>query len=346
MRRKVLWMALAAIVVATLIAVLVPLVRRSGQQGSDRELVRLRARQAALHDSLSVILAHDSLLILTRHDSADIALALSKTLLTSMIQDVAARYLDRVEIDLKDIEGHGAGPLEIGSPIGGLTVGDWKVNVMAHEITGVLSAGTPAVEVSGTNRIHLAIPVQIRRGQGAVTLAFEWDSRSVFNLVCRDFKIERTIRGSILPQRHVVRGHMLLSASADGIVADPDFPREKFPLGMALTEASWSTLRAALQGQDKLFKCGLMINPDTVLARLRVMGIEGLRFGLPRRAFRTIFLPATIARAVRILEAPVELSVTPHQLRISPGLIWYGADIDARRSAGPDSLLPWPAGTR
>lgn len=339
-------MALAAIVVATLIAVLVPLVRRSGQQGSARELALLRARHAALHDSLSVVLARDPLLNLTRDDSSDIALALSETLLTSMIQEVATRYLDRVEIDLEDIEGHGDGELEIGSPIGGLTVGNWKVNVSAHEIAGVLSAQTPAIEVSGTNRIHLAIPIQIHQGQGAVTLAFAWDSRSVFNLVCRDFKTVQTIRGSILPQRHVVRGQMVLSASDEGIVANPDFPREKFPLSMTLTEASWSKLRAALKVQDKLFKCGFMINPDTVLARLRVMGLEGLRFGLPRRAFRTIFLPATISRAVRILTSPVELSVRPHQLRISPGLIWYSADIDARRSAGPDSLLPWPAGTR
>ncbi|MEO5616314.1 MAG: hypothetical protein ABIS67_00940 [Candidatus Eisenbacteria bacterium] len=342
MTRRALILASAVIAVTALIAVLVPFSRRSARLGSSRELIMLRARQAELHDSLNVILARDSLMHFVRNDSSGIAVALSEPLLASMIQEAARRYLDHVEIGFEDVEGHGGGKFEVGSPIGGLTVGDWKVNATVHEITGLLAARRPVVEVRGTNRVHLAIPVQIRKGLGTVTLAFAWNSRSVFNLLCRDFKTVQTIRGSILPQAHVVQGHMVLSASDRGIVADPDFPREKFPLSMQLAEGSWSKLRVALKEQDKFLKCGLMMNPDTVLARLRVMATEGLRFGLPRRAFRTIVLPATISQSVRILNSPVEISASPHQLRISPGLVWYSAEIDARRSAGPD----WPPETR
>jgi hypothetical protein len=87
------------------------------------------------------------------------------------------------------------------------------------------------------------------------------------------------------------------------------------------------------------------MNPDTLVTKLRRLGFRGLRFRLPRAIFRTIRLPASLTKSVRILDSPVELSVAPHQLRISPGLFWYSAEIEARRSREPAGPLPLPGGS-
>ncbi|HYM80437.1 MAG TPA: hypothetical protein VEY91_03375 [Candidatus Limnocylindria bacterium] len=308
-------------------------------------MVGLQSRQAVLRDSLSGLLARDSVLALARGDSSAIAIAMSEKLIVTLIQETATRYLDRIEIKLdSDVDGHGEGEFEVDTPLGKVTVGEWKVEVAVNEMVGVLSALTPSVDVSDTNRFHLALPIRIREGRGVVTLDFKWDSNSIFNVVCRDFATRQVLQGSILPQTHIVRGDLILSAGERGIVADPEFPSEKFPLSMALDQASWDRVRAALGEQDKLLRCGLLVNPDSVIAKLRDLGIQGLRFRLPRAVFRTFVLPTSVTQSVRILNAPVELSVTPHQLRISPGTLWYSAEIEARRSEGPAVPLPLPAG--
>lgn len=342
MRARIVWIALGVAAIAMLLALGIPRVRVIANRRDVRDLIDLQKRRAVLRDSLTQALAREPLLEFAEKDTSSIAVALSEQLMVTMLQQFATRYLDRVTLDLRDLSGHGQGKVETPTPLGRMKVGNWSVQVAAHQITGVLTAETPVVDVTGTNHVHVALPIRVQGGEGNVTLTFKWDSRAIFNVVCRDFETVQTIHGSILPQRHVVRGDLVLSAGSHGIVADPDFPSEKFPLSMALSDESYRRLRSALEEQDKLFKCGLMIQPDTVMARLRTLGVQGLRFRIPRTAFRRIYLPATIERSVRILDSSVQLSVKPSGLRIAPGILWYGASIEARR-APSDTLLPWPA---
>jgi hypothetical protein len=331
------WIAIAS-ALAALSAVTVVLTHQMSEpEREKREIVALLARRASLRDSLAERLEGDPLIRLAEQDSSQIAIALSEHVLAALLQEITSRYLDRVEVDIEDLGGHGQGKFET-QGFGHLTVGEWKVVVRVHEFGGVLSAGVPAVEVTGTNRLRFAIPARIRGGDGSLTLAFEWDSKSVFNVVCRDFKTTQTLHGRVLPQRHVVRGDFVLSAGPDGIVADPDFPPERFPLAMTLDQSSWSRVRAALEEQDQLLKCGLLIDPDQVIEKLRAMGARGLKFKLPRKLLRTIRLPASIDRSVVILGSSVELSVFPHQLRITPDLFWYSAHVNASRSSAGKPL--------
>ena len=340
------WVAVAAAIAVAIVLAVVWAHQMSAPERESREISHLRKRRAALRDSLDRALAADSLIRIAARDSSDIAVALSGHVLVTLLQEVTTRYLDRVEVAVEDLPGHGKGEFETNSPFGHLTVGEWKVQVRVHEFGGVLSAGLPTVDVTGTNRLHVAIPARIREGDGSLTLAFEWNSNSVFNVVCRDFKTVQTLRGRVLPQDHVVRGDFVLSAGPEGIVADPDFPPEKFPIAMSLDQASWDRIRAALEEQDKILKCGLLIDPERVIERLRALGARGLKFRLPRKMLRTIRLPASIERSVKILGSSVELSVEPRELRIDPDLFWYSARVRATRSSEPGKPLPLPAGTR
>jgi hypothetical protein len=279
-----------------------------------------------------------------RGDSAAVAVALSESLLVALLERAAARYLDRVDVQLVGLPGHGEGDLEIGTPFGKMKAGAWSVQVEVQELTGRLSADPPALDLDG-HRVHVELPVRIVDGRGAIALDFQWDSKSIFNVVCNDFETRQVLRGRVRPQRHVIRGDLVLSSNPRGIVVDPEFPRERYPISMELDAASWERIRGALEDQDKLSRCGLMMNPDSVVRELRGLGIRGLRFRLPRVVYRTFVLPASLSESVRILDAPVRLTVRPHRLRIASGIFWYGADVEVRRSRGPDHRLPLPGGS-
>lgn len=335
-----------AIALAVLIAAGVAFLRSSGPRKETHNLSKLRERRAVLQDSLAAMAARDPLLEIAKTDSSEITLALSEVFLGKLLQEITTRYLDRVVIDLgPGVTGRGKGDLDIQTPFGQMTVGKWKVLVSVRQFGGILGAGEPRFEISGTNRVHLAVPVRIQRGRGEMTLSFEWNSNSIFNIVCRDFKTVQVIRGTVLPQEHIVMGDLILSAADRGIVVDPELPRQKFPISMALDKDSWKQVREALKDQDKLLRCGLLINPDSVISRLQKLGEKGLRFKLPKVFFRTVTLPAGVTRSVRILNSSVEIVAVPRGLRISPGLVWFGADVKAQRSTDPGQRIPLPGAT-
>jgi hypothetical protein len=336
--------AFAVVLGLLLLAGLIGAVRGHLQRSEVDEIHRLRARRAALRDSLNLFVARDPILARAREDTAGIAVALSEKLIVALAQEAARHYLDRVEIDLDDVEGHGVGQYDVKTPLlGKRRLGEWKVEATVDTLRGVITALTPDVEVTGNDRVHLAVPMEIQERPGSVTLDFSWDSKSVFNVVCRDWHSRQTLRGRLRTQQHVVRGDLVFSATPEGILADPDFPPERFPLSMELDSASWDRVREALEEQNKLLKCGLLVHPDEIVAKLHVLGIQGLGFKIPRATFRSFVIPATILQSVRILNSPVDLAVTPHELKITPDMLWYAADVSAKKARGPAPLLPIPA---
>jgi hypothetical protein len=334
----------AVVLGALLLAGLIGAVRGRLQRSETEELQRLRARRAALRDTLNLLVARDPLLTRAREDTSGIVLALSEPLIVALAQEASRHYLDRVEVDLDEVQGHGFGMYDVKAPLLGKTrLGEWKVEARVDTLRGVMTALTPSVEVTAKNRVHLAVPMQLQERPGTVTLNFSWDSKSVFNVVCRDWHSTQTLRGHLRSQQHVVRGALVFSATPQGIRADPDFPPERFPLSMELDSASWDRVRDALDEQNKLLKCGLLMHPDEIVAKLRVLGIQGLRFKIPRATFRPFVIPVSILQSVRILNSPVDLAVTPHEVQITPDLLWYAADVSAKKTKGPAPLLPIPA---
>lgn len=320
----------AALVVASLIVIGV---RGANAEREMRALTEARQRHAELRDSLAARFAGDPTVRLANRDSANVVVALKTRAVVSMLQDVSRRYLDRVEVDLGGVHGYGKGEYRAKTLFGRNKIGEWNVEADVHELRVVVSAGTPRIETSTENRLRLAIPAQISPGAGTVTVRFHWNSKSVFNALCRDFEATRTLRGRVLRQDHVVHGEYVLSAGPRGIVVDPDFPAERYPIAMELDEASWNEVRGALEEQDERARCGLLIDPDQVVRDLRAAGLSGLRFRLPHAVMRRVVLPATIQESVRILDTPVALEVRPHALRLTRAHVVYSADVGVRRAS-------------
>jgi len=320
---------LTALVVASWVVLWV---RAANAQREIRELTAVRQHHAELRDSLAARFVNDPSIRLANRDSANVVVVLRTRALVSMLQDVSRRYLDRVEVDLGGVDGYGSGDYRAKTLLlGRKKIGQWKVEAHVHDLRTVVSAGTPRIAIAGQNRLSLAIPAHVSPGRATVALQFHWNSKSVFNALCRDFRTSRMLHGRVRPQDHVVHGAYVLSAGARGIVVKPDFPDERYPIAMELEEPSWNAVRDALEEQDTPGRCGLLMDPDQMVRDLRAAGLRGLPFRLPVAVMQPLVLPTTIEDSVRILDTPVALDVRPHALRLSREHVVYSANVEVRR---------------
>jgi hypothetical protein len=146
----------------------------------------------------------------------------------------------------------------------------------------------------------------------------------------------------VIPKRYQLKGDFILSAGEDNLMADPEFPPDKFVISVDPSEETWQVVKKEIESQDKLFKCGLVVNPEKVLAKLKEIGMKGFKVKLPRTLFRPVSLPASITKSVRVGSSIVELSVRPNILRVTPTTFWYSASVGTKTSAR-DTLAAAPA---
>lgn len=294
-------------------------------------LAELRETQARLRGRLQSLLAHDPVLTEAATDTGEVMVAIRSGLVEALVQEVAARYLDRVVLDLSpELKVHQEGEIKTKTFLGTLKAGDWKLDLTIHNVRGVLRAKTPRVGFGGTNRVRLDVPVVLEEAEGAATVGFGWRASSVAHVVCRDFDVTRRLRAKVVPQEYPVTGAFLLSATPTAIIAQPHFPEQTFRLRIDLREESWAEIRRALESQDRLLRCGVALDPDQLLPRLRELAHSGFDFRLPRSLFRTVELPASVRQSVRVENKEVELTVRPSALRVTPHTLWYSAAVRSR----------------
>jgi hypothetical protein len=296
-----------------------------------RSLAQLRVTYRALEDSLTGLVSRDTLVREIAADTVSVALAVHKRLLDELARELSVHYLDEVELDLspeKPVEEEK--PLKVKTPLGKVKAGDWRVHLEIHRLRGVLSAGTPEMTFVGANRIHVVVPVAIRQGQGAGTIHFEWDAGWLAELVCDDFQTTLDIAGVVVPDQYEVGGDFVFSARGKTIVAQPEFPREKFRIKVDLTADSWSKVRRILTAQDEAGKCK-PLDVEELEEKLRAIGMKGFKVKIPRSIFKTIGIPAGVSESVQVEDRRLRLSVLPEVLRTTPDMLWYRASVRSQR---------------
>jgi hypothetical protein len=88
----------------------------------EREYDRLRER-------LEKAAATEPLVASAFADPGQVVLAIRSGLIEELAGNVARRYLDRVTVDLSEVEGHSSGELRKKTLFGRIRVGDWNVSV-------------------------------------------------------------------------------------------------------------------------------------------------------------------------------------------------------------------------
>jgi hypothetical protein len=305
--------------------------------GESPRVAKLRRIHADLRERLEERVSRDRFLGTALADRGQVVVAVRTSLLERVVQEIARRYLDEVHLDLDlNARVRAQGEIRVSIKIGKIKAGDWKVELLIHRVRGVLRAGVPRVTLSGANAIGLDVPVTLEQAEGRATIHFSWDSAGLANLVCRNFEIDKTLAGRVAPEKYEVSGRLLLAAGDEAVLARPSFPDARFRLRVDLAPESWAEIRQAIEGQDTFLKCGLGIDPEKIVPKLRELTRKGFVVKLPRSLFRTITVPASISRSVEVLDRTVELSVRPNDLRMETDALWSSASVHSRMHEIPD----------
>jgi hypothetical protein len=272
--------------------------------------------------------------ILDRHPASEVVVGLRMALVEDVVREVGRAYLDRVELDL-DLERtvDEQREVEVDTPFGKVVAGEWRLHVTIHRVRAVLRARTPELKPAGTNQIAARVPVILEGAEGTATARFTWDAHSVASVVCRDFDARRQVRGRIAADEYTLVGRFDLSSAPNAVRVQPVFPRRRFHVRVDLADQSWADVRRALEDQDEVLKCGLALDPDAILPRLRARLAEGFDLDLPSSIFRPVDLPAGLRQSVAVEDTEVDLAVQTDALRVEPEAVWYAAGVRSRLRA-------------
>ncbi len=309
--------------------------RRSEDSARAGRVATLKKHQQELFEALNREIAKDPVMSQAVENEGDVLVGIRSGLLKDLVTAVAVQYLDKVSLDLKlEAKVTADGDIHVKKPlIGDITAGTWKVNLVVHRVNGVLGAQTPVVDMKDNRTIGLHLPVALNQGKGSATIHFEWDSKGVANVVCRDFEVTRKINGTLVPAVHTFEGGLVLEAGAENISAQPTFKDVPYRLKVDLTPASWKAITDALTEQDSFFKCGIGLNPDTILPKLRELLLKGFNVRLPKKLFRPFALPGSLSTAFEHDGRKMLLTVKPDALRFANDALWYSSVVEARVEA-------------
>ncbi len=159
-------------------------------QDDPPRMASLKASYDHLHERLEKAAATEPLVASAFADRGQVVLAIRSGLIEELAGNVARRYLDRVTVDLSEVEGHSSGELRKKTFLGRIKVGEWSVSVDLGRLVGHLRAGSPRVSLRGPDLIDVELPVDVQETEGDATLRFGWDSAGLVNVVCKDFRID------------------------------------------------------------------------------------------------------------------------------------------------------------
>jgi hypothetical protein len=326
---------LAVLVVAGLGAGYTESVIRADSASRLRELRRLHDE---LHDRLDGHVARDPIAARALADGGQVVIAVRAGLVEELTARVARQYLQQVSLELTGLEAHAEGKLRKQTLIGRKKVGTWTVAVVIKKLVGHLRAGQPRMTFA-RNVLDVELPLEVQPASGQIGLHFSWDSASVVNLVCKDFEVDLDLDGRALRQEHVLRGQIELAADDDAFTATPVVGERSFPLKIELTENSWDKVEAALRSQDSLGRCGMFLDPQSVLQTLHELVAQGITIRLPRSIFRPVRLPARFEETARVNDSVLRLSLTGERLRSSESMLWSSTRVSVVSDGVPTALV-------
>jgi len=297
----------------------------------DERVQRLHEDYRVLRERFEALLAREPFVGETERMEGDMVLAVREGFVKEVAEEAAQRYFDRVALDLSGIEVTESGEVHADTFLGRVNAGRWTLNVTLRHVRGMLRARSPRIELKESNEVELALAVLLEEGQGTAAIRFAWKSRGVARVVCRSFETRQEVSGRVRPDEYPVRGSFVLAAAKDALVATPRFD-PAFRVKVELSRESWAQVRAQIEAQDDITRCGLGLDPDKLFGRLEELVRKGFVVRLPRKLLRTVTLPVGITQSVEVQDRRVGLAVTQDALRITPDGLWYSIGIGARVS--------------
>ena len=247
------------------------------------------------------------------------------TLARDLIQRVVAGFVDQVTLELKNLKVKKSGTVKKV-----VTLGQYDLHVTIHRVAGKLKTGKPDVTFGG-NTVSLALPVTVASGSGNATIHFKWDGKNVAGATCGDLEVTQEVSGSVRPHTYLVSGGLVLTATAQEILAEPRFPVIKVRLKVNPSAESWGAVQKILDEKEGL--CGYVVDKVNVLGIVQRLIDKGFNVRLPTEKIKSMAVPVGIEPTMEVRGQPVALAIRLGQLAITEHVIWLGADVSVSTGA-------------
>lgn len=282
----------------------------------DRELLK-RVRALAARDSLwQGLMASDR----------DVAAIIPLPVLQSLCNRVARDYVQGARLDFDpNVRKHFDQEIRFkllgGTSGAGHIVGDVRVN----HLQGQLSVdGDPKLKLLPPDGLQLTAPIQVRHGSGRVNLDMKWDPNFLVAIVCHGFGFQQTLTGEVRPFTHVLQTRIRFDTDGSSVLGRPEVRRDRVTVPCEFTPASLAKVRAALLEQDKFLKCGMVMNADSALARLRALVRQDVEFRMPKRLFKPFSLPVSLRQQYDVEDFRITARMEDPEVVVRPRYLRFG----------------------
>jgi hypothetical protein len=293
---------------------------REDRQSPDQiraEIQALEKERDSLRERVNALIVKDPR-VQTMPDTP-VRVGVPTSLARDLIQRVVAGFVDQVTLELKNLKVKKSGTVKKV-----VTLGQYDLNVLIKRVTGKLKTGKPEVTFGG-DKVTLALPVTVVSGTGQATIQFKWDGRGAAGATCGDLEVTQEVSGGVRPDTYPVAGGLVLTATAQEILAHPRFPMIKINLKVLPSEESWTAVDRILGEKEGL--CGYVVEKVNVRGIVQKLVDKGFNVRLPTEKIKPMAVPVGIEPTMMVRGEPVALSIKLGELAITEDVIWLGARV-------------------
>ncbi len=285
-----------------------------------------RLGRDALHRRVLALASRDSLWQGLIRSDRDVAVIVPLPVLQTLCNRVARNYVQGARLDFDpNIRVHLDKEIRFkllgGSAGAGRIRGDLRVNRLQGRLQVV---GDPKVALLPPDVLQLTTPILVLHGSGRVGLDMKWDPSLLVSIICGGFGFQETLTGDVLPFSHALQTSIRFNAEPTRFVGRPLVRQDRISVPCEFTAASLGKVRAALLEQDKLLKCGMVMNADSVLADLRTLIRRKVQFGLPRTLFKPFSAPVSTRQQYDAGEFRITARMEEPEVVVRPQYLRFG----------------------
>ena len=313
---------------------------RAGMERQARRLYR-SGRGAAMRDTLLAktldLASHDPLWKGLIASDRDIVVVVPRPVLQTVCNRISRTYLQGARLDIDpDVHEHLDETLRVKLLGGKVGAGHIKGSLRVTHLVGRLRVtGDPEISLLPPNGLEIAGPVQVIEGHGRVELDMQWDPKLLVSVVCRGFEYADTLVGQVRPFQHMLRTTIRFAAADTSVAGRPMVQRDRLSVPAELTDSSFVSMRNALVEQDKLLKCGMVMDPDSIMAKVRHLVRTKIAFRLPATLFKPFTLPLSLEKEYQTGDVRIAASVRRPEVVMERNYLRFGfmAELAVRPAA-------------
>lgn len=282
--------------------------------------------QKALLDKARALAARDSLWQGLMASDRDVVAIVPLPVLQTLCNRVARDYVQGAHLDFDPkVRTHFDQEIRFnllgGKSGAGHIVGDLLINHLRGQLSVV---GDPKLKLLPPDGLQLTAPIRVLQGSGRVSIDMKWNPNFLVALVCRGFKFRETLTGEVRPFTHVLQTRIRFDTDGSNVVGRPLVRRDRITVPCEFTPASLSKVRAALLEQDKLLRCGMVMNADSTLAKLRTLVRRDVEFGMPRTLFKPFRLPVGLRQQYDAGDVRITARMHDPEVVVRPEYLRFG----------------------